>query len=95
MREYSYIGVAENAIFGVGSEVKFLVRSTKHTLHEGNIVALKIGEKTIYAEVLHAAYVRIGSEEEAMLAEFGDIHDVDKIYDLAWEKKEEVTEDGN
>jgi hypothetical protein len=30
-----------------------------------------------------------------MLAEFSNIHDVEKIYSLAWEKKEEVTEDGN
>ena len=92
MKEYSYIGVA-NALFEYGG--KFLVRSTECPILEGNIVALKIGEKTLYAEVLHAAFLLIGSEEEAMLAEFGDIHDVDKIYALAWEKKEEVTEDGN
>ena len=49
----------------------------------------------VYAKVRHAAFLPIGSEEEAMLAEFGQIYEVEEIYGLAWKKKEEEKEDGN
>ncbi len=85
MREYSYIGVAEDLF----DEVKYLVRSNNCPIHDGNIVMFVINSVPIHAEVLKAAFLRIGGEEEAMLAEFGEIHDVEKIYDLAWDKKKE------
>ena len=93
MKDYSYIGVAESISFGIGSGAKFLVRSNDCPIHEDNIVVFKSGTTVVHAEVLHASFLPIGSEEEAMLAEFGEIHEVEKIYGLAWEKKEEVTED--
>ena len=92
MSEYSYIGVIEDLM---GDEERFVVRSTDHTIRAGNIVSITIGRNTILGEVLHSAFLPIGSEEEAMLSEFGAIYEVEKIYGLAWKKKEEVTEDGN
>ena len=85
MNEYSYIGVAEDLVEGT----KFIVKSNSCNLHEKNIVKIVVCGMPIYAEVLKAAFLRIGGNEEAMLAEFGEIHEVEKIYDLAWEKKEE------
>ena len=95
MNDYSYIGVAESISFGYGSGAKFLVRSRGHSIREGNIVELTSGGAVVHAEVLHSAFLPLGCEEEAMLAEFGEIHEVEKIYSLVWKKKEEVTEDGN
>lgn len=92
MKKYSYIGVIEDLMC---DEARFVVRSTDHSIHAGNIVAITIGRNTILGEVLHSAFLPIGSEEEAMLAEFGEVYEVEKIYGLAWEKKEEVTENGN
>lgn len=92
MKNYSYIGVIEDLM---GDEERFVVRSTNYSINAGNIVAITIGRNTILGEVLHSAFLPIGSEEEAMLSEFGTIYEVEKIYSLAWEKKEEVTEDGN
>ena len=86
MKEYSYIGVIEDLMC---EEARFVVRSTDHSIHAGNIVAITIGENAIFGEVLHSAFLPIGSEEEAMLTEFGEIHEVEKIYGLAWLKKEE------
>lgn len=85
MKEYSYIGVAEDLVEGT----KFIVKSNSCNLHEKNIVMFVVGGVPIYAEVLKAAFLRIGGNEEAMLAEFGEIHEVEKIYGLDWEKKEE------
>lgn len=92
MKNYSYIGVIEDLM---GDEERFVVRSTNYSISAGNVVAITIGRNTILGEVLHSAFLPIGSEEEAMLSEFGTIYEVEKIYGLAWEKKEEVTEDGN
>lgn len=91
MKSYSYIGVAEDLNTGT----KFLVSSTNHPIHEESIVMFKVRSNWIYAEVIKAAYLRIGGDEEAMLAEFGAIYPAEKIYGLAWKTKEEVTEDGN
>ena len=92
MKKYSYIGVIENLM---GDEERFVVRSTHYPINSGSIVSTTIGRSTVLGEVLHSAFLPIGSEEEAMLSEFGSIYEVEKIYGLAWEKKEEVTEDGN
>ena len=92
MKEYSYIGVIQDLMC---EEARFVVRATGHSIHAGSIVAIKVGSNTILGEVLHSAFLPIGSDEEAMLSEFGEIHEVEKIYGLDWEKKEEVTEDGN
>ena len=89
MKEYSYVGVASSVGVGLGG-VKFLVRSKEHSIHKGSIVKFTVDNRaTVYADVLHASYLPIGSEEEAMLAEFGDVYEVEKIYGLDWEKKEE------
>ena len=85
MSEYSYIGVAEDLVEGT----KFLVRSNECPIFDGNVVVIAFGEELVYAEVIKAAYLKIGGEEEAMLAEFGKIHEVEKIYALAWDKKKE------
>ena len=92
MKDYSYIGVIEDC---TGDEERFVVRSKDHSIRKGNLVEITVGRHTFLGEVLHSAYLPIGSEEESMLAELGAIHEVEKIYGLAWEKKEEVTEDGN
>ena len=92
MKEYSYIGVVD-AIFDQGC--RFIVRSNDCPIHECNIVAFTVDHKTVYAKVLHAAFLPIGSEEEAMLAEFGEIYEVEEIYGLAWKMKKEVIEDGD
>lgn len=88
MNEYSYIGVAESLRFGFGEGVKFIVRAKGHSIRKGHIVKFAADKATVYAEVLNAAYMRIGCEEEEMLSEFGKIYDVDKIYSLDWEKEE-------
>ena len=85
MKEYSYIGVAEDLVEGT----KFIVKSNNCNLYEKSIVMFVVGGVPIYAEVLKAAFLRIGGNEESMLTEFGEIHEVEKIYGLAWEKKEE------
>lgn len=85
MKDYSYIGVAEDLVDGA----KFLVRSKACPIHDENIVEVKINGNRFLLNVLHAAFLLIGSEEEAMLAEFGEIHDVEKIYACAWDKKKE------
>lgn len=90
MDKYSYIGVIEDLM---GDEERFVVRSADCPIHAGNIVQITIGRNTLLGEVLHSAYLPIGSEEEAMLSEFGDIHEVEKVYNLAWEKKEEEEKD--
>lgn len=92
MKDYCYIGVV-GSLFDYGC--LFIVRSTDCTIYEGNIVAFTVNRLTVHAKVLHSAFLPIGSEEEAMLAEFGEIYEVEKVYGLAWEKEEEVTEDGN
>lgn len=91
MSEYSYIGIAAD----ISSGAKFLVRSIDCPIYDGNIVEISINGNRPLAEVLKAAFLRIGCEEEAMLAEFCEIHPVEKIYGLAWRNKTEVTEDGN
>ena len=91
MREYSYIGVAEVQNDGY----KFLVRSNDCPIHNENIVEIKIDGNIVLLKVLHAAFLQIGSEEEAMLAEIGEIHDVEKIYACAWDKKKEEEKNGN
>lgn len=92
MKEYSYIGVVQELS---NPDVKFLVRSTDCSICDGNIVLFRFDNWTIFAKVLHTAFLSIGSEEEAMLAEFGTIYDVEKIYAPTWEKKEEEKENGN
>ena len=92
MKKYSYIGVAD-PLFDYGC--RFIVRSTDSPICEGNIVAFTVNKLIVHANVLHSAFLPISGEEEAMLAEFGKIHEVEKIYGLAWEKEEEATEDGN
>lgn len=85
MSEYSYIGLAKCLSTGA----KFLVRSNDCPIFDGNIVEIKLGEVRFHAAVLHAAYLSIGGVEETILAEFGEIHDVEKIYACAWDKKKE------
>ena len=91
MKDYSYFGVAEDLNTGA----KFLVESNNCNIHSDNIIMFTTGNKHVYAQVLHSAFLPTGSEEKAMLAEFGEIRKVEKIYRLAWVKKEEEIEDGN
>ena len=92
MKDYSYIGVAEDIL---GDCSRFVVRSTEKPIRKGDIVVFRRERTIVQAEVLHSAFLPIGSDEEAMLAEFGVICDVEKIYKLHWEKTEEVIENGN
>lgn len=92
MKDYSYIGVAEDIL---GDCSRFVVRSTEKPIRKGDIVVFRRERTIVQAEVLHSAFLRVGCDEEAMLAEFGEICEVEKIYNLYWEKDEEVTEDGN
>ena len=89
MKQYSYIGVAEDSLDGV----KFIVRSKTHPIHSGDIVYFWCGSSGVFAEVLTAAFLRIGGDEETMLAEFGEIHDVDKIYTPTWSNAKEEKKD--
>ena len=91
MKDYSYIGVIEDLI----DEERFVVRSKDYSISAENIVEITVRGKALLGKVLHAAYLPIGSEEEAMLAEFGKIYIVDKIYRLAWNYEEEATKNGN
>ena len=88
--KFYYIGVAEDVATGT----KFIVRSKHHSICRGYFVVFTTDKAVIYAEVIHAAYVPSDSTEEAILSEFGEIHDVDEIYQSVWKKKEEVTEYG-
>ena len=92
MKDYSYIAVVE-PINDYGC--RFIVRSKDSPINDGSIVVLTINRRAVYAKVLHSAYLQFGGEEEAMLAEFGEIRNVEKIYCQTWENDEEVTEDGN
>ena len=91
MSEYSYIGVAKEIVSGA----KFLVRSNNCPIFDGNIVEISINGNRPLAEVLKAAFLCIGGDEESMLAEFGEIHEVEKIYAVAWDKKKEEEKNGN
>ena len=91
MSEYSYIGVVADLVDGD----KYLVRSNDCPIFEGNIVEFNFNGNRPLAEVLRAAFLRIGGDEETMLAAFGDIYDVEKIYACAWDKKKEEEKNGN
>ena len=92
MKKYSYIGVVDS-LFDYGC--KFMVRSTDCPIYDGNIVKFTVNRLPVHAKVIHSAFLPMGGEEEAMLAEFGEIYEVEKVYGLSWEKNEEVTENGN
>lgn len=92
MKDYSYIGVAEDIL---EDGTRFVVRSTECPIHKGDIVVFTAEQSIVQANVLHSAFMPIGSDEEAMLAEFGEIRNIEKIYTLHWEKAEEVIENGN
>ena len=88
MKKFSYIGIAKDLC----TCTRFLVRCDR-PIDAGDIVVLKIGPQSCRAEVMRSAYLLIGGDEEAMLSEFGEIREVEKVYQLHWEKEEEVTED--
>ena len=90
MKKFSYIGVAKDLCTGT----KFLVRCDR-PISARDIVAFKVGMQGCHAEIMRSAYFLIGGDEEAMLSVFGEIREVEKVYQLYWEKEEEGEKNGN
>lgn len=91
MTDYYYIGTAKI----IGADRLILVKTESGYLSEGNVVFFNTGVLRAAAEVICTTMVKRGSKDEAIMNSIEPAYEVDKIYHLYWEKKEEVTEDGN
>lgn len=85
MQKYCYIGSAKHH----GSDRIVLVRTpADNFMTAGNIVEFHIGDHRHLAEVIDVAMVPKDGNEERVMADISPIYDVEKIYGLAWETKE-------
>ena len=91
MDNYYHIGTAKI----IGADRLILVKTESVYLSEGNIVLVNTGVMRISAEVICTSMVKKGSKDEAIMNSIEPAYEVDKIYHLSWENKEEVSEDGN
>lgn len=91
MSDYYYIGTAKI----IGADRLVLVKTESGYLGEGNIVSVNTGVLRTAAEVICTSMVKRGGKDEAIMNSIEPAYEVDKIYHLSWENKEEVTEDGN
>ena len=91
MDNYYHIGTAKI----IGADRLILVKTESGYLSEGNIVSVNTGVMRISAEVICTSMVKEGSKDEAIMNSIEPAYEVDKIYHLSWENKEEVSEDGN
>ena len=91
MNEYYYIGTAKI----IGADRLILVKTESGYLSEGNIVLVNTGVLRTAAEVICTSMVRIGSKDETIMNSIEPAYEVDKIYHISWEKKEEENTDGN
>ena len=91
MDNYYHIGTAKI----IGADRLILVKTESGYLSEGNIVLVNTGVMRISAEVICTSMVKKGSKDEAIMNSIEPAYEVDKIYHLSWENKEEVSEDGN
>ena len=91
MADYYYIGTAKI----IGADRLILVKTEAGYLSEGNIVLVNTGVLRASAEVIFTSMVKKGSKDEAIMNSIEPAYEVDKIYHLSWENKEEVSEDGN
>ena len=91
MNEYYYIGTAKI----IGADRLILVKTEAGYLSEGNIVLVNTGVLRTAAEVICTSMVRIGSKDETIMNSIEPAYEVDKIYHISWEKKEEENTDGN
>ena len=91
MNDYYYIGTAKI----IGADRLVLVKTESGYLSEGNIVLVNTGVLRTSAEVICTSMVKRGSKDEAIMNSIEPAYEVDKIYHLSWEKKEEESEDGN
>lgn len=91
MDNYYYIGTAKI----IGADRLILVKTESGYLSEGNIVLVNTGVMRVSAEVICTSMVKKGSKDEAIMNSIEPAYEVDKIYHLSWENKEEVSEDGN
>ena len=91
MSDYYHIGTAKT----IGADRLILVKTESGYLSEGNIVLVNTGVLRTSAEVICTSMVKKGSKDEAIMNSIEPAYEVDKIYHLYWENKEEVSEDGN
>ena len=91
MSDYYCIGTAKI----IGADRLILVKTEAGYLSEGNIVLVNTGVLRTSAEVICTSMVKKGSKDEAIMNSIEPAYEVDKIYHLSWENKEEVSEDGN
>ena len=91
MSDYYYIGTAKI----IGADRLILVKTEAGYLSEGNIVLVNTGVLRTAAEVICTSMVRIGSKDETIMNSIEPAYEVDKIYHISWEKKEEENTDGN
>ena len=79
-----------------GTELcKCLAKVEDGYVSEGNVVAIRIQDRLVTAEVLHVTYVGKGSSEEAVFTAVEPVYEVERIYHEIWRKSEEEKNDGN
>ena len=91
MKDYYCIGTAKI----IGADRLILVKTESGYLSEGNIVLVNTGVLRTAAEVICTSMVKRGSKDEKIMNSIEPAYEVDKIYHLYWEDKEEEAEDGN
>ena len=90
MADYYYIGTAKI----IGADRLILVKTESGYLSEGNIVLVNTGVLRTSAEVICTSMVKRGSKDEAIMNSIEPAYEVDKIYHMYWENKEEENTDG-
>lgn len=90
MDAYYHIGTAKI----IGADRLILIKTESGYLSEGNIVLVNTGVIRAAAEVICTSMVRRGGKDEAIMNAIEPAYEVDKIYHISWEKKEEENTDG-
>ena len=91
MNDYYSIGTAKD----IGADRLILVKTESGYLNEGNVVLVNTGVLRTMAEVICTSMVKRGSNDEAIMNSIEPAYEVEKIYHLSWENKEEEAVDGN
>lgn len=91
MNDYYSIGTAKV----IGADRLILVKTESGYLNEGNVVLVNTGVLRTMAEVICTSMVKRGSNDEAIMNSIEPAYEVEKIYHLSWENKEEEAVDGN
>lgn len=91
MSDFYYIGAAKI----IGTDRTVMVKTEDGYLYSGSIVEFHINNHRNLAEVICTSYMHRGGDDETILNTLSPAYEVEKIYTMSWEKKEEEKEDGN